>query len=155
MLVTLRGLDMTMMTLFFPSIETKMTFTHTDGVYHHWAQWAFALQWMVRWKTWLYCTGSVARTSWCRLSLFSHEVIVTSNVNGSVIDSNWHKVEVAFQNRVRIFFGKKFPIWIPFYLCICTWMWITFYFIKNLLYNVSLLFSKPFNSQDLSVNSPL
>ena len=57
---------------------------------------------------------------WFRLSLFSHEVIVTSNVNGGVIDSNWHQVEVAFQNRVRIFFGKKFSIGIPFYLCICT-----------------------------------
>ena len=33
---------------------------------------------------------------WFRLSLFSHVVIVTSNVNGGVIDSNWHKVEVAF-----------------------------------------------------------
>ena len=38
-----------------------------------------------------------------RFSLFSHEVIVTSNVNGGGIDSNWHKVEVAFQNRLRIF----------------------------------------------------
>ena len=44
---------------------------------------------------------------WCRLSLFSHKVIVTSNVNGGVIYGNWHKVEVAFQNRVRIVFGKK------------------------------------------------
>ena len=43
---------------------------------------------------------------WFRFSLFSHEVIVTSNVNGGVIDGNWHKVEVAFQNRVRIFFEK-------------------------------------------------
>ena len=46
---------------------------------------------------------------WFRFSLFSHEVIVTSNVNGGVIDGNWHKVEVAFQNRVRIILGKKFP----------------------------------------------
>ena len=45
---------------------------------------------------------------WCRLSLFSHKVIVTSNVNGGVIDGNWHKVEVALQNRVRIFFEKNF-----------------------------------------------
>ena len=78
---------------------------------------------------------------WFRFSLFSHEVIVTSNVNGGVIDGNWHKVEVTLQNRVRIFFEKKFAIWSPFYLYICTWMWITFYFIKNLLYHVSLLFS--------------
>ena len=44
---------------------------------------------------------------WFRFSLFSHKVIVTMNVNGGVIDGNWHKVEVAFQNRVRIFFGKN------------------------------------------------
>ena len=43
-----------------------------------------------------------------RFSLFSHEVIVTSNVNGGVIDGNWHKVEVVFQNRVRIFLEKYF-----------------------------------------------
>ena len=43
-----------------------------------------------------------------RFSLFSHEVIITSNVNGGVIDGNWHKVEVAFQNRVRIFLEKYF-----------------------------------------------
>ena len=47
---------------------------------------------------------------WFRFSLFSHEVIVTLNVNGGVIDGNWHKVEVALQNRVRIFFEKKFSI---------------------------------------------
>ena len=47
---------------------------------------------------------------WFRFSLFSHKVIVTLNVNGGVIDGNWHKVEVAFQNRVRIFFEKKFAI---------------------------------------------
>ena len=57
---------------------------------------------------------------WFRFSLFSHKVIVTLNVNGGVIDGNWHKVEVAFQNRVRIFFEKKFAKLIPFYLCICT-----------------------------------
>ena len=45
---------------------------------------------------------------WCRLSLFSHKVIVTLNVNGGVIDGNWHKVEVAFQNRVRIFFQYEY-----------------------------------------------
>ena len=44
---------------------------------------------------------------WFRFSLFSHKVIVTMNVNGGVIDGNWHKIEVAFQNRVRIFFEKK------------------------------------------------
>ena len=47
---------------------------------------------------------------WCRLSLFSHKVIVTLNVNGGVIDGNCYKVEVALQNRVRIFFEKKFAI---------------------------------------------
>ena len=47
---------------------------------------------------------------WFRFSLFSHKVIVTMNVNGGVIDGNWHKVEVALQNRVRIFFEKKFVI---------------------------------------------
>lgn len=35
-----------------------------------------------------------------RFSLFSHVVTVASNVNGGVIDGRWHKVEVAFQNRV-------------------------------------------------------
>ena len=44
---------------------------------------------------------------WFRFSLFSHEVIVTSNVNGGVIDGNWHKVEVALQNRVRIILEKN------------------------------------------------
>ena len=45
---------------------------------------------------------------WFRFSLFSHKVIVTMNENGGVIDGNWHKVEVAFQNRVRIFLEKYF-----------------------------------------------
>ena len=35
---------MIMMTLIFPSTETKMAFTHTDGVFHHCAQWALAPQ---------------------------------------------------------------------------------------------------------------
>ena len=53
----------------------------------------------------------------CRLSLFSHEVIVTLNLNGCVIDGNWHKVEVALQNRVRTFFGKK--LWYEFhFICV-------------------------------------
>ncbi|PFX21141.1 Cadherin EGF LAG seven-pass G-type receptor 2 [Stylophora pistillata] len=37
-----------------------------------------------------------------RFSLFSRIVTVTSNMNGGVIDGNWHKVEVAFQNRTGI-----------------------------------------------------
>ena len=95
---------MIMMTLIFPGTETKMEFTTTehsglllfDGRYDGKHDFIAVEVWQ----------GQV----WFRLSLFSHEVIVTSNVNGGVIDSNWHKVEVAFQNRVRIFFGKKFPI---------------------------------------------
>lgn len=35
-----------------------------------------------------------------RFSLFSQTVTITSNVNGGVIDGKWHKVEVAFENRV-------------------------------------------------------
>ena len=35
---------MIIMTLIFPSTETKMAFTHTDGVCHHCAQWALAPQ---------------------------------------------------------------------------------------------------------------
>ena len=57
---------------------------------------------------------------WFRFSLFSHKVIVTLNVNGGVIDGNWHKVEVAFQNMVRIFFEKKISDMNTIYLCICT-----------------------------------
>ena len=38
---------MIMMTLIFPRTETKMAFTHTDGVCHHCAQWALAPQRMV------------------------------------------------------------------------------------------------------------
>ena len=57
---------------------------------------------------------------WCSLSLFSHKVIVTLNVNGGVIDGNWHKVEVAFQNMVRIFFEKNISDMNTIYLCICT-----------------------------------
>ena len=57
---------------------------------------------------------------WFRFSLFSHKVIVTLNVNGGVIDGNWYKVEVAFQNMVRIFFEKKISDMNTIYLCICT-----------------------------------
>ena len=88
-----------------------MAFTHTDGVYHLTEHsglllfngWYNGKHDFIAVEVW---QGQV----WCRLSLFSHKVIVTSNVNGGVIDSNWHKVEVAFQNRVRIFFEKKFAI---------------------------------------------
>ena len=95
---------MIMMTLIFPSTETKMAFTHTDGVCHHCTVGSCSSTDGMMENTTLLPWRCQARTS-----LVQVLVIVTSNVNGGVIDGSWHKVEVAFQNRVRIILGKKFP----------------------------------------------